>query len=244
MESSPDQDKPSVVQRQRVDTIEFYRHYGRLRDGRLQVDFAALTLPDGLKTVSTGYGRNTLQLSGGTVIPELQAHTLGALFQTDLLDFTLIDLGGQDTKIIQVRRGRMQDFLTNDKCAASSGRYLENMAQVLGISLAELSQYTEAPVELSATCAVFGESELIGKIVEGYPIDRLAAGVNATIVQRVLPLLRDFSSEVLVFSGGVAQNVAIVRLLAQSSGAQVIVTPDPQFNGALGCALAAEKNII
>lgn len=230
-------DKPQILRLERVDTIKFYREYGRKQGEQLVVDFAALELPSIQKLVSTGYGRNTLELAGGEVIPELKAHVLGAVYQTGLQDFTLVDLGGQDSKIIQVRRGKMVDFLTNDKCAASSGRYLENMAHVLGLSLEELGKYAENPVELNSTCAVFGESELIGKIVEGTPLVELAAGVNATIIKRILPLLRSFPGEVLVFTGGVAHNQAVRELLKEQSGWEVIVPPEPQFNGAIGCCI-------
>ncbi len=219
----------------KFDTIEFYRNYGRKQGESLVVDFAGLGLPVIDKVVSTGYGRNTLSIMGGKTIPEIKAHVLGAMFQTGLTDFTLLDLGGQDSKIIKVRKGKMVDFLTNDKCAASSGRYLENMAAVLGISLEELGKYWEEPVELSSTCAVFGESELIGKIVEGYSIPQLAAGVNYTIFKRVQPLLRQHSSEVLIFTGGVAQSRAMRDIFAHELGVEVIVPGFPQYNGAIGC---------
>lgn len=238
METRPGEGGWQILQLKSVDTIRFYRKFGRKKEGTLAVDFAALGLPEVEYLISTGYGRNTLALTGGKVIPELKAHVLGAVYQTRLRDFTLLDLGGQDSKIIQVRAGKMIDFMTNDKCAASSGRYLENMAQVLDISLEELAVYTENPVELSATCAVFGESELIGKIVEGYPLAELAAGVNATIVKRVLPLLRSFAGGQLVFTGGVAHNRAVKELLAAGSGKEVLVPREPQYNGAIGCCLA------
>jgi len=234
--------KPRTVGLERLDTIEFYREFGRKQGDKLRVDFAALGLPEVARLVSTGYGRNTLELAGGQVIPELKAHVLGAVYQTGLQDFTLVDLGGQDSKIVQVRHGKMQDFLTNDKCAASSGRYLENMAHVLGMTLEELSQHVEEPVELNSTCAVFGESELIGKIVEGYPLARLAAGVNTTIVKRILPLLRSFPGEVLVFTGGVAHNQAVRSLLQAGTGREVVVPAEPQFNGAIGCCVYALTN--
>lgn len=226
-----------ITRLERVDTIKFYREYGRKQEEKLKVDFAALGLSDVDRVVSTGYGRNTLELAGGEAIPELKAHVLGAVWQTGLRDFTLVDLGGQDSKIIQVSKGKMVDFLTNDKCAASSGRYLENMAAVLGITLEELGRYDADPVELSSTCAVFGESELIGRIVEGYPVSKLAAGVNATIIKRILPLLRSFPGKTLIFTGGVAHNPAVRKLLEEGSGREVIVPPEPQFNGAIGCCI-------
>ncbi|MGI1657737.1 MAG: acyl-CoA dehydratase activase [Desulfitobacterium sp.] len=230
-------DIPQVRRLDRLDTIKFYREYGRKVQGKLVVDFEALGLPEVDSIVSTGYGRNTLEVAGGETIPELKAHVKGAMFQTGLEDFTLVDLGGQDSKIIKVKKGRMLDFQTNDKCAASSGRYLENMAHVLGMSLEELGEHAVDPVILNSTCAVFGESELIGKIVEGEPLSRLAAGVNETIVKRILPLLRTYTSEVIVFTGGVAHNKAIRELLGEGTGKEIVVPKEPQFNGAIGCAV-------
>lgn len=239
MRSSIEGDGLEILRLESLDTIRFYREYGRKQGEQLVVDLKALGLPVVDRLVSTGYGRNTLELAGGEAIPELKAHVLGAIYQTGLSDFTLVDLGGQDSKIIQVRKGKMIDFMTNDKCAASSGRYLENMANILDMSLEELGQYAEVPVELNSTCAVFGESELIGKIVEGFPLAELAAGVNATIVKRILPLLRSFAGEVLVFTGGVAHNHAVRRLLEAGSGKQIVVPKEPQYNGAIGCCAYA-----
>jgi len=219
------------------DTILFYREYGRKQGEQLVVNFQGLGLPQVDKIISTGYGRNTLELAGADQIPEIKAHLLGAVYQTGLTDFTLLDLGGQDSKIIKVRNGKMQDFQTNDKCAASSGRYLENMAEVLGIRLDELSKHYDNPVELNSTCAVFGESELIGKIIEGHSIAELAAGVNYTIFKRVQPMLRQLASETIVFTGGVAHNQALRRIIEAEMGCRVIVPEHPQYNGAIGCCV-------
>jgi predicted CoA-substrate-specific enzyme activase len=150
-------------------------------------------------------------------------------------------MGGQDTKVAQVRDGRLTDFVMNDKCAASSGRYLENMAAVLEVSLSELSSHWEEPVKLDATCGIFGESELIGQILRGYPLERLCAGVNQTLVKRVLPMLRRFPSDRLVLTGGVALNKALATLLERETGLQIIVPPHPQHNGAIGCATISNK---
>ncbi|HEX3031231.1 MAG TPA: acyl-CoA dehydratase activase [Bacillota bacterium] len=219
----------------KYETMSFYREYGRKQGDNLVIDFAGLGLPSVDKVVSTGYGRNTLNILGGRTIPEIRAHLVGAVWQTGLEDFTLLDLGGQDSKIIKVRKGKMVDFATNDKCAASSGRYLENMALVLGISLEELADHYQEPVDLSSTCAVFGESELIGRIVEGYPIPQLAAGINYTIFRRVYPLLRGLESEIMVFTGGVAHSKALRQIFAAELGIDVVVPRYPQFNGAIGC---------
>lgn len=221
----------------RFDTIDFYRKYGHLVDGELRIDFDKLNMAPEGKVVSTGYGRLAIKVEGGAVIPEMKAHVLGALDQTGLDTFTLMDLGGQDSKVVKVVKGKMVDFQTNDKCAASSGRFLENMSEVLGISLEELGKYDEDPVELSSTCAVFGESELIGKIIEGIPIGRLAAGVNQTIVNRIKPMLRQLISETIIFTGGVAFNPAIKKIVERELVVQVVVPREPQFNGAMGCCI-------
>lgn len=218
-------------------TVDFYRQYGKRSPEGMTVDFTALGFGQVDQVVATGYGRNTLDIAGATVIAELKAHTLGAIWQTELQNFTLLDLGGQDSKVIKVRKGRMIDFQTNDKCAASTGRYLENMAAVLDISLEELSRYSENPVELNATCAIFGESELIGRIVEGCEIAEMAAGVNYTIFKRIKPMLTSLYSEQIVFTGGVALGQAIKVMIEKELGASVVVPHYPQLNGAIGCAI-------
>lgn len=225
------------------DTIPFYKKYGGTRGGRLTLDFPAMNLlpPEELEKtaiVVTGYGRNTIDLADARVVPEIQAHIKGAAFQTGLQTFTMLDLGGQDTKVARVEDGLLLDFLMNDKCAASSGRYLENMAKVLDVTLDELSGHYENPVPLDATCGIFGESELIGKIIEGHPLAHLCAGINQTLIKRVTPMLRRFPQDIVVVTGGVARNPSFLTLLRQVC-AQVIVPPQPQHNGAIGCARLA-----
>jgi len=227
--------KDSEIKYLLFDTVSFYREYGKLIDGELLVDFTALGFKEIEKIVSTGYGRQAVKIKGGEEIPEIRAHVLGAVYQTGLLDFTLLDLGGQDSKVVLVRKGKLTDFLTNDKCAASTGRYLENMAAVLKVSLNELGKYYEDPVELSSTCAIFGETELLGKVVEGYPLERLAAGVNYTIFKRIAPMLKKLFSPQIVFTGGVAYSFALKQIIAKELGAEVVIPSQPQFNGALGC---------
>jgi len=234
-------DGRQLVEKYYFDTSEFYRKYGQKKDEVLMVDFVRMGLPKADITVATGYGRNTLGLAGAEVIPELKAHVLGAVYQTGLQDFTLLDLGGQDSKVIKVRKGRMIDFQTNDKCAASTGRYLENMSNVLSITLDELSRYSEEPVELNSTCAIFGESELIGKIIEGHSIARLAAGVNYTIFKRIRAMLQSLQSDTLVFTGGVAYNQALQRIIERETKFTIVIPQEPQLNGAIGCCVHAMR---
>ncbi len=233
---------PELLWQRQFDTIPFYKRYGRLVEGQLVLDFAAMEIlsPAQLAEASltvTGYGRNTIDLAGARVVPEIQAHVAGARFQTGTDTFTLLDLGGQDSKVARVEGGILADFIMNDKCAASSGRYLENMATVLEISLEELSRHHREPVSLDATCGIFGESELIGRIIEGHSLERLCAGVNATLIKRVAPMLRRFPQDLIVVTGGVARNGAFLELLRESTGADVLVPDHPQHNGAIGCAV-------
>jgi len=113
------------------DTIWFYRQYGGQVTRSLKIDLGELGFDDRDGVVATGYGKIVIQVEGAISLPEIQAHVKGAAFQTGLSDFTLLDIGGQDTKVVKVRAGRAIDFMTNDRCAASSGRYLENMAALL-----------------------------------------------------------------------------------------------------------------
>ncbi len=219
-----------------IDTAEFYRNYCSSIGGKLVVDFERIGI-DGIDNiVSTGYGRNNVNIAAAKVIVELKAHMHGAKHQTGLNEFTLLDIGGQDSKVISVKKGKMADMMLNDKCAASCGRYLENMSAVLGIDIATMGRYYKDPVELSATCAVFGESELIGRISEGYSIEQLAAGVNYSLFKRIKPMLERFISDTLVVTGGVACNEALLSYIKNETAFENIRVPDePQLNGAIGC---------
>ncbi|MBN2428414.1 MAG: 2-hydroxyglutaryl-CoA dehydratase [Deltaproteobacteria bacterium] len=226
------------------DTIPFYKQYSGIHEGKLTIDFSAAGVDiefqeKAIPVVATGYGRNNIDLENARVIPEIQAHCKGAEFQTGLTTFTLLDMGGQDTKVARVENGLLVDFIMNDKCAASSGRYLESMAAVLDVSLEELSRHASNPIPLNATCGIFGESELIGKIIEGHPLEHLCAGVNNALLKRVLPMLRPFDKDTLIVTGGVAKNGALICLLETSTQARIVVPPHPQFNGAIGCAAQA-----
>lgn len=221
------------------DTARFYREFGRMDADGLAVTFESLGLaPSGGRLAVTGYGRNALRVRDAAVISEVKAHTIGASHQVGMKDFTLLDIGGQDTKVIKISGGRMEDFVMNDKCAASSGRYIENMAAVLDMALDQLSGCVESPASLSATCAIFGESEIIQRMAEGVPARELAAGVNLTIARRVLPMLGRFPDGPIVFSGGVARNAAVASLIKALTRRDVIILPEPVFNGALGCSLS------
>ncbi|MGQ9476688.1 MAG: acyl-CoA dehydratase activase [Actinomycetota bacterium] len=216
------------------DTAMFYRSYVQAgKDGgSLRRD--SLGLGGEARLGATGYGR--ARLGGGAVIfPELEAIAAGVTAMTGIGDAVILDIGGQDSKALLVKGGRLVDFEANERCAASAGKFLENMARVLGMDWEELGRHREDPVELSSTCAVYGETELVGLLGEGWPVERLAAGVNRAILGRLLPLLARFPIQELVLTGGVARNRALRTMLAERLGVEPVVPEPPDFVAAVGC---------
>ncbi|MFP3868065.1 MAG: acyl-CoA dehydratase activase [Desulfobacteraceae bacterium] len=224
--------------KRKLDTLTFYRDYFRRAPDGVEIDWPRLGLEPPESLVATGYGKHLLKDYLPTVT-EIRAHFLGAGWQTGLTDFILLEIGGQDTKVLYIRQDRVFDFLTNDRCAAGTGRYLENMARFLKMPWPEFITYDQEPVVISNTCAIFGETELIGHLLDGVPLPRIAAGVNDSVARRALTMLRRYPCRTLVFVGGVARNQAVVNCLRQRGDYQVVIPPDPQFNGALGCCLEA-----
>ncbi len=236
-----DEETQTVVRRDRMDTVQFYRNYGRTAQGQFGLDAEEITGP-GQRVTVTGYGRYTLQIAHSLVIPEIQAHVLGAIYQTGLKDFLLVDLGGQDSKVIRIDRGKLQDFVMNDKCAASAGRFLENMAQVLTIPLSELGDHWEDPAPIASTCAVFSESEVVGLLIRGVPVSRIAAGINTALFSRLVPMISRFKFQTLVLAGGASQSQALIHLIQRKFDCTIYPIPDPLFNGALGCCIHQMKS--
>lgn len=230
-----------IIETKKYSTMQFYRDYCDY-DGKIVVNFEKLEI-DGDLFVSTGYGKNNIDLKSFHPINEIKAHAYGSMFQTDLNDYVLLDVGGQDVKVVKIEKAIVTDLELNDKCAASCGRFLENMAAVLEVELEELFKHSSNPVELNSTCAVFSESELIGKIAEGISMERLCAGVNYSMYKRLQPLLTKFRSKKLVVSGGVAHNDAMIAYL-RADYDEVIRLESPQYNGAIGCCYYGNEYMI
>ena len=224
------------------DTVYFFRELVSYSPDGFIVPLDRMGLSDE-NLAATGYGRETTRVVGAKIISEITAHAIGARIQSGLADFTLVDLGGQDSKVILVENGRVKDFVANDRCAASTGRYLENMAHILGLSVDVLSRYRDDPEPLSAVCAVFGETELLSKIAAGVSVERLAAGANRAVVQRIRhPLKRLFSPPLLV-AGGVAKSDAVRYALADMTGTEPILLKHPSHNGAIGAMGAVSDTL-
>jgi len=198
------------------------------------------------RLVATGYGRHLAaeRALADEVITEIKAYAIGAHhLYPDVR--TVLDVGGQDSKAIHVGpEGNVVRFEMNDRCAAGTGRFLENMARALGLDVAEFGEHAliaeGTPVRLSSTCAVFTESEVVSLIGRGVDSRRVTLGVHRTIVERLGAMVRRVGvQERLVFAGGAAYNPCLQRLLAVELGVSPTVPDDPQIVGALGAALYA-----
>jgi predicted CoA-substrate-specific enzyme activase len=190
--------------------------------------------------VATGYGRVSATFAHKT-ITEISCHARGIVHFLPHVR-TLIDVGGQDSKVVRLEKGgKVMDFLMNDKCAAGTGRFLEVMARGLEVSLPEMSraaQEARQEVAISATCTVFAESEVVGLIARGLPKGEIARGVMAATAQRVAGMVQRLGlEEPVAMSGGVALIPAMVDALQRELGVRLLLPPEPQLIGAWGAAL-------
>ena len=192
------------------------------------------------RTVATGYGRVAVPFAS-KVVTEITCHGRGAarLFGPE---GTVIDVGGQDTKVIRLRDGRVVKFTMNDKCAAGTGRFLEVMADRLGVGHDELSELARAgePAKISSMCTVFAESEVISLVGRGERRESIARGVVESVVGRVATLAGSAGGAAPYFlTGGLCENDLVVECLAARLGAPVATCPEARYAGAIGAALAA-----
>jgi predicted CoA-substrate-specific enzyme activase len=189
---------------------------------------------------ATGYGRK--RVPAGRALTEITCHARGA-FSATRRGGVLVDMGGQDTKVIRIGpAGEVVDFAMNDKCAAGTGRFLEVILGRLRIPYGEVAEQVgraARAVPVSSTCTVFAESEVISLVAGGEPLEGILKGLHVALAARVASLARGAASGGEVFmSGGVALNPAMVGALREALGRPVEVLPDPQLVGALGAALS------
>ncbi|MBM6681419.1 (R)-2-hydroxyglutaryl-CoA dehydratase activase HgdC [Pseudoflavonifractor capillosus] len=193
-------------------------------------------------TLATGYGRNSLEGIADYQMSELSCHAKGASFLFPDVH-TVIDIGGQDVKVLQIENGVMTNFVMNDKCAAGTGRFLDVMARVLEVKVEELgalgAQSTKN-LAISSTCTVFAESEVISQLAQGSDKRDIINGIHHSVASRVAGLAhRVGAKELVVMTGGVAQNTGVVKALEEELGRTIHTSPLTQYNGALGAALFA-----
>ena len=214
---------------------------------------AAIAL-DKVQGVGTGYGRRTLPFPKEQIRSEILCHGLGAhaMFPATR---TVLDIGGQDTKAIQVdERGIVTSFQMNDRCAAGCGRYLGYIADEMNVGVHELGPMacrSAKPARINSTCTVFAGAELRERLSLGERRDDILAGLHRAIILRAMSLLArsgGVSSE-FTFTGGVAKNPAAVgalgRLVAEHyGGVKMNISPDSIYTGALGAALFARREAL
>ena len=194
------------------------------------------------KIVSTGYGRRIFKRANKT-ITEITCVAKGAYYLCGKKKCIIIDVGGQDTKVVEINdNGEIVDFLMNDKCAAGTGRFLELMANVFGINIEEFSNLalnSKNPVKINSTCSVFAESEVVSLITSGTSKEDIAAGLFYSISLRISGMVRQFSqNELVVFCGGGAKIPALKKSIEEVLEREIIVLPEPQFVVAFGAAIS------
>ena len=197
------------------------------------------------RIVATGYGRNVVS-AADTTITEITCHAVGVRqFVPEAM--TIIDIGGQDSKLLRLdTTGKVRDFAMNDRCAARTGRFLEVVAERLGVPLESLGQMaakSRNPAAISSMCVVFAETEIIGLLTAGKAREDIVAGVQAAIANRVVAMAGRNIDLPIIFTGGVAMISGMAAALQSAIGKTVTVSPDPQMTGALGAAILASGQL-
>ena len=210
------------------------------------LDNCGLKREDMSYILATGYGRNSLLDLADKQMSELSCHARGAYFLFPDVH-TVIDIGGQDVKVLHIENGAMVNFQMNDKCAAGTGRFLDVMARVLEVKVSDpamLGAMSTKEVAISSTCTVFAESEVISQLANGVKRPDLVAGICRSVASRVAALARRAGvTEQVCLSGGVARNDAVRQALSEELNVPVSVDPLAQYFGAIGAALWAYKEV-
>ena len=196
------------------------------------------------KTVSTGYGRNSVKFAD-KAMTEIICHGTGAHYLNPEVR-SIIDVGGQDSKVLTIDSdGRVKDFAMNDKCAAGTGRFLEVMARALESDLddfGDLSLKSDKPSKISSICTVFAESEVISLISKGKSREDIIAGIHESVASRISSMARRVGvKEPVMMTGGVARNIGVVRALEKALDVSIEVSEFAQVNGAVGAAIIAMR---
>jgi benzoyl-CoA reductase subunit A len=231
--------------------------YASLRTGSDSPDSARRALEKALEgtgmkqedihyLVGTGYGRVNVPFANRTVT-EIACHGRGANFMGGSTIRTILDMGGQDCKAIQVdENGKVVQFLMNDKCAAGTGRGMEVIANLLSVPITELGQRSldvpEEPPAVSSTCVVFAKTETVGLLREGWTINQVLASYCSAMAHRVYTLLQRIGVQKdFTITGGIAKNVGVTSRILKELGVDMVkLEPDTQIAGALGAALFAK----
>ena len=194
--------------------------------------------------VSTGYGRINVPFSDKQ-FTEITCHAKGivSLFPQAK---TIIDIGGQDVKGIKIdAHGKIIDFVMNDKCAAGSGRFIEVIADTLGVPLdrvGDLSLESKNPAKISNICTIWAQQEVAARLAEGVPISDLLAGVHRSLADRISRMVNRLRvEEAVIVTGGGGKNRGLLKALSEQLGHEILVPEEPLITGALGAALIGKE---
>ncbi len=196
--------------------------------------------------VSTGYGRRAVSFSD-KALTEIMCHARGASALVPGAR-TVIDIGGQDSKVIAIDgRGGVTNFVMNDKCAAGTGRFLDVMAGVLHVDISEIGDVSlraKERCQVTSTCTVFAESEMVSLRADGRSLEDILAGIHHAMAHRVVVMGRSVGFKgAVVFTGGVARNIGMRKALEEFIGLEITVPQEPQLVGALGAAILAREEV-
>ena len=199
-------------------------------------------------TVTTGYGRRAIDF-GDMAVTEISANAKGAigLGCSHGQIRTIIDLGGQDSKVIALdEMGNIDNFIMNDKCSAGTGRFLEVMAGILGMGIDKLGPFSlqsSNPLKINSTCTVFAESEVVSLIARKRKKEDIIAGLHAAIAKKISIMGREVGiKELVFFDGGGAKNTGLRAALEKQLGKKIYVPQEPQFVTAIGAAMFAAEH--
>jgi (R)-2-hydroxyacyl-CoA dehydratese activating ATPase len=207
---------------------------------------AHITLNDIEYIVATGYGRINVPFADRH-FTELTCHARGvsSLFPQVRL---AIDIGGQDSKGLQIENGKLVDFVMNDKCAAGTGRFLEVLAATLGIKVEDLGSLAlkaKNQVTMSSPCTVFIRQEVAGYLSHNVPVEDIVAGLCDAVAGKVAKMVKKLKLEPdVVFTGGVAKNLGVIKALEINLGCRVLVPENPLLSGALGAAIIGREIVL
>ena len=195
-----------------------------------------------VKTISTGYGRDNVAFAEKRHT-EIHCHAVGCyhLIQRPM---TVVDIGGQDNKIIHIAEGgQRKNFKMNRKCAAGTGAFVEEIAMRLGLGVEDLdllAASTDTSVRLGSFCTVFSKTEILAHLRQGAAVEQIVRGAFESVVTRIVEM-DTFDGEIVLTGGVAAHNPTIAKLLSTRLGREVTVPPYPQFTGALGAAVLAHR---
>jgi len=205
---------------------------------------ADISLQEITYIVSTGYGRINVPFADKQ-FTEITCHAKGivSLFPKAK---TIIDVGGQDIKAIKVdTNGKTIDFVMNDKCAAGSGRFIEVIADTLGVPLdkvGDLSLGSKNPAKISNICTIWAQQEVAASLAQGIPVSDLLAGVHQSLAERISRMVNRLRvEEAVIVTGGGAKNRGLLKALSEQLGHEILVPEEPLITGALGAALMGKE---